>query len=70
MWLAITRVRRTACALHGHDMAFHFEAERLSLQCLACGARTPGWTIDVKPMYRSRRRNRATAARVSGLLAS
>jgi hypothetical protein len=70
MRLAVTCVRRTACALRGHDMAFHFEAERLSLRCLACGAGTPGWAIDVKPMYRNRRGNRATAARVSGPLAS
>jgi hypothetical protein len=34
----------------GHDMVLHFEAERLSLQCLACGARTQGWTIDINDL--------------------
>jgi len=29
---------------------------RPSLQCLACGARTQGWTIDVNPVYRWPRR--------------
>lgn len=39
--------RQALCALRGHDRIFHFEPNRLSLQCLACGAETPGWRLDV-----------------------
>jgi hypothetical protein len=51
-WLAAGRLREAICGLRGHDMVLHFEPERLSLQCLACGARTQGWTIEVNPVYR------------------
>jgi hypothetical protein len=37
-------------------MVLHFEPERLSLECLTCGARTQGWTLDVNPAYRRPRR--------------
>jgi hypothetical protein len=50
--LAVSYVREAVCGLHGHNMVLHFEPERLSLQCLACGARTQGWTIEVNPVYR------------------
>ena len=54
--LAASYMREAVCGLRGHDMVLHFEPERLSLQCLACGARTQGWTIDVNPVYRRPRR--------------
>ena len=38
-------VRRAACGVRGHDMLFHFESTRLSLQCASCGQQTPGWAI-------------------------
>jgi hypothetical protein len=41
------------CGLRGHEMVRHFEPARLSLRCVACGAETPGWTIDVRPAFRS-----------------
>ena len=33
------------CGLSGHTMAKRFEKTRVSLQCLACGHNTSGWTI-------------------------
>jgi hypothetical protein len=55
-WLAAGRLREAICGLRGHDMVLHFEPERLSLECWACGARTQGWAIDVNPIYRRPRR--------------
>ena len=60
--LALTFTRRTLCAARGHDMFVHFEPERLSLRCVACGAETQGWRIDVDPRFRGRLR-RLTARR-------
>lgn len=48
--LALSSARQTICALRGHERVLHFEPERLSLECLACGARTEGWTIEGKPV--------------------
>jgi hypothetical protein len=57
VWLAAAgRLREAICGLRGHDMVLHFGSERLSLECLACGARTQGWAIDVNPIYRRPRR--------------
>jgi hypothetical protein len=44
--------RQVFCALRGHEMMLHFESDRLSLRCLACGAETPGWRLDVNPALR------------------
>ena len=38
-------MRRASCGLSGHDMIRHFEPDRVSLECMRCGERTPGWTI-------------------------
>jgi hypothetical protein len=51
-WLGAGRLREAICGLRGHDMVLHFEPERLCLECLACGARTQGWAIEVNPIYR------------------
>ena len=53
---ALRSTRRTMCALRGHDRFLHFEPNRLSLRCVACGAETPGWRIDVDPRFRGRQR--------------
>ena len=37
--------RETACSLGGHAMILRIEPDRLSLQCMECGHRTPGWTL-------------------------
>ena len=39
------RILQAMCGLGGHEMAYHFERNRVSLHCLHCGQRTPGWTI-------------------------
>ncbi|HET7697997.1 MAG TPA: hypothetical protein VFK57_19945 [Vicinamibacterales bacterium] len=41
-------VRRACCGLGGHQMMLHFEPGRLSLQCVACGAKTAGWRVAVR----------------------
>ena len=45
---AVTYLRQALCGLSGHEMMLHFEPGRLSLRCADCGARTCGWTIDVR----------------------
>jgi hypothetical protein len=34
------------CALRGHEAYLHFGPNRVSLQCVACGYESPGWTIE------------------------
>ncbi len=55
-------VREAVCAARGHDMMLHLEPERLSLLCVACGAETPGWRIDVNPRFARRPPARARRA--------
>lgn len=45
-------VRHAICGLLRHEMLVHFEADRMYLQCLRCGAQTRGWVIDVNPAFR------------------
>jgi hypothetical protein len=42
-------LRQAACGLTGHDMVRHFEPQRMSLQCLSCGAKTRGWALQEEP---------------------
>jgi hypothetical protein len=44
--------RQALCGLRGHSMLLHFEPDRLSLRCFACGAETTGWTLDIRPEFR------------------
>jgi hypothetical protein len=53
--LLVSRGRQAFCGLRGHAMMLHFEPNRLSLRCLACGAETPGWRLDLSPHLRLRR---------------
>ena len=55
---AWSAVHRTTCALQGHrhQMMLHFEPDRLSLRCPACGAETAGWRITIDPRFRSLRK--------------
>ena len=39
-------ILQAMCGLGGHEMAYCFERNRVSLHCLHCGQRTPGWTIE------------------------
>ncbi len=61
----VSRGRQALCGLRGHEMVRHFEPNRLSLRCVACGAQTPGWTIDVRPAFRSGGPARAKVHRVA-----
>jgi hypothetical protein len=36
---------QSLCGLSGHNLAFHFEENHVSLHCLNCGHVTPGWTV-------------------------
>jgi hypothetical protein len=47
-------VRPVICGLLRHEMLVRFEADRMCLQCLRCGAQTRGWVIDVNPAFRRR----------------
>ncbi len=42
-------IRQAYCGLHGHDAMLHFEKDRLYLQCVSCGHRTPGWDLNDAP---------------------
>jgi hypothetical protein len=37
------------CGLYGHSMVRHFESTKLSLECVSCGHRTPGWDLKAAP---------------------
>ena len=45
-------IRHAYCGLHGHDAMLHFEKDRMLLQCVSCGHRTPGWELNVNDMPR------------------
>ena len=38
-------LRRTQCGLNGHEMIRRHERDRISLECLFCGAESPGWSL-------------------------
>jgi hypothetical protein len=42
-------IRQAYCGLHGHDAMLHFAKDRLYLQCVSCGHRTPGWELNDVP---------------------
>jgi hypothetical protein len=42
-------IRQAYCGLHGHDTMLHFEKDRLLLQCVSCGHKTPGWDLNETP---------------------
>ena len=60
----LSRGQQLLCGLLGHDMMLHFEPNRLSLRCWACGAETPGWQLDVSPQLRRHRPRVVTRATV------
>ena len=41
----VCRMQQRICALPGHSLLLHFETNRLSLRCAACGWDTPGWSV-------------------------
>ena len=49
---------RLICGFRGHENYLHFEANRVCLQCVACGHESPGWTVESRrpaPRFRARR---------------
>ncbi len=40
------RIRHFWCGLHGHDMLLQFAPDRMFLECVSCGRKTPGWELD------------------------
>ena len=42
---AMCWMRRVMCGLGGHAMVRHFEPGHMSLECMHCGERTPGWAV-------------------------
>lgn len=39
-------LQRARCGLEGHVMVLHLEPRKMSLRCMHCGQRTPGWSLD------------------------
>jgi hypothetical protein len=67
--MLLSRIRRAArhiiCGLFRHEMLVHFESDRMCLQCLRCGAQTPGWLIDVNSAFRRQTDHGAKARTMS-----
>ncbi|MPY90096.1 MAG: hypothetical protein GEU99_19505 [Luteitalea sp.] len=47
-WLqrGVTRLGQWLCGMQGHDTLLHFEPNRVTLRCTACGHTSPGWTTE------------------------
>ena len=46
-------LRKLICAFRGHESYRHFEKNRVYLQCIGCGHKSPGWTVDMpRPVRR------------------
>jgi hypothetical protein len=42
---AIRRVGQVACGVRGHEMLWHYERERVLLECGRCGHASKGWDV-------------------------
>ena len=40
---AVRRVGQFACGMRGHEMLWHYERERVMLECGRCGHSSKGW---------------------------
>jgi hypothetical protein len=40
---AMRRVGQVACGVRGHEMLWHYERDRVMLECGRCGHSTKGW---------------------------
>jgi hypothetical protein len=47
MEAAIKRVGQIACGLRGHEMLWHYEREKVMLECGRCGHASKGWDSHV-----------------------
>jgi hypothetical protein len=43
MELAMKRVGQMACGVRGHEMLWHYERDRVMLECGRCGHASKGW---------------------------
>jgi hypothetical protein len=50
---ALYASRRVVCLVRGHDLIMQFDHRRLSLRCVSCGYRTPGWVVGEPPATRA-----------------
>lgn len=42
---AMRRVGQVACGVRGHEMLWHYERERVMLECGRCGHASKGWDV-------------------------
>ena len=42
---AVRRVGQIACGVRGHEMLWHYERERVLLECGRCGHASKGWDV-------------------------
>lgn len=42
---AVRRVGQIACGVRGHEMLWHYEREKVMLECGRCGHATKGWDV-------------------------
>jgi hypothetical protein len=49
---AVNASHRVMCLVRGHELVMQFDRRRLSLRCIACGYRTPGWALGEPPVAR------------------
>ena len=42
---AVRRVGQIACGVRGHDMLWHYERDRVMLECGRCGHASKGWDV-------------------------
>lgn len=49
LWSVVCAAHRLVCLVHGHELVMQFDHRRLSLRCVHCGYRTPGWALGEPP---------------------
>ena len=42
---ALRRVGQIACGVRGHEMLWHYEREKVMLECGRCGHASTGWDV-------------------------
>jgi hypothetical protein len=45
MEAAFRKVGQVACGVRGHEMLWHYERDRVMLECGRCGHATKGWDV-------------------------
>jgi hypothetical protein len=45
MEAAIRRVGQIACGVRGHEMLWHYERDKVMLECGRCGHASKGWDV-------------------------